>query len=306
MFRPAQISGALSALLFFSFMLFLSCHPLPQEGERIVIDDLGHEVKIKRDVNRIVSLVPTNSELVCLLDCTRLKAGTRYDRFPEELVKRVKEKKIEIMGGGFDPNLEKIVEIGPDLILTDGPSQQRVVLPLKRMGYPVLSLQPQDIERIKRDFFLVAEVLGQEIKAKKILAEVEMGLDKIQKRIEKKPRKKVYLQTWSDPMITVGRDSISQRFISLAGGINIFEDMPFNSGKVSAEWIVQRNPEVLIFVDRQEEFVKNVLKRPEWRQIEGVKKNHICFIEGAYLRPTIQFLEGVEKIYQCLSEAPSF
>ena len=302
--RPVPMTATLATA--FLFLLFvLEGYPSLGKSERVVVDDLGQRVELKRDIQKIVSLVPTNSELVCLLDCTRLKAGTRYDRFPEELVRRVKEKKIQIIGGGFDPNLEKIVEIGPDVILTNGPSQQRVVLPLKRMGYPVLSLYPQDIEGLQRDFLLLGEILERQAGAKKIVNEVEKGLKEIQKRTPKK-RKKVYLQTWPDPMITVGRASFSQSLLSLAGGVNIFEDMPFDSGKVSVESIIQRNPEVLIFVDKQQEFVKKILRLPEWEQIDAVKNHRICFIDAASLRRTIQFLDGVEKIYRCLFEsAPS-
>lgn len=138
-------------------------------------------------MKKIVSLVPTNSEHVCILDCDRLYGGTRYDHFPEELVKRVKEGKIKIIGGGFDPNLEMIIEIGPDLILANGPSQQRVVLPLKRMGYPILSLYPKNIDRLKRDFLLLGEILERKAKAIKIVKEVESRLKEIQK---KKPDRK--------------------------------------------------------------------------------------------------------------------
>ena len=297
-----KISGKAStvALYVLTFLFFLSCRPTPQERERVIIDDLGHRIKIKQDVKKIVSLVPTNSEHVCILDCDRLYGGTRYDHFPEELVKRVKEGKIKIIGGGFDPNLEMIIEIGPDLILANGPSQQRVVLPLKRMGYPILSLYPQNIEQLKRDFLLLGEILGRKAKAIKIVKEVESRLKEIQKKTRPKKRIRVYLQTWPNPMITVGKGSFSHSLITLAGGINVFGDMLFDSGKVGIEWIIKRNPQVLIFTDHQAEFVKKIVKRPEWRQIAGVKNNHICFINEAFLRRRIQFIDGLEKIYECL------
>ncbi len=288
------------ALYVLTFLFFLSCRPTPQERERVIIDDLGHRIKIKRDVKRVVSLVPTNSEHVCILDCDRLYGGTRYDHFPEELVKRVKEGKIKIIGGGFDPNLEMIIEIEPDLILANGPSQQRVVLPLKRMGYPILSLYPKNIERLKRDFLLLGEILGRKAKAIKIVKEVESRLKEIQKKTRPKKRIRVYLQTWPNPMITVGKGSFPHSLITLAGGINVFGDMLFDSGKVGIEWIIKRNPQVLIFTDHQAEFVKKIVKRPEWRQIAGVKNNHICFINETFLRRRIQFIDGLEKIYECL------
>ena len=287
-------------LFLLSLLMFIGCRTAQDENERSVIDDLGHRIKIKQDVKKIVSLVPTNSEHVCILACNRLYGGTRYDRFPAELVKRVKEGKIKIIGGGFDPNLEMIIEIEPDLILANGPSQQRVVLPLKRMGYPILSLYPKNIDRLKRDFLLLGEILGRKAKAIKIVKEVESRLKEIQKKIRPKKRIRVYLQTWSNPMITVGKGSFSHSLITLAGGINVFGDMLFDSGKVGIEWIIKRNPQVLIFTDHQAEFVKKIVKRPEWRQIAGVKNNHICFINETFLRRRIQFIDGLEKIYECL------
>jgi len=300
--RPMRTSGRanLAYLLLLSLLIVLSCQTAQDENERSVIDDLGHRIKIKQDVKKIVSLVPTNSEHVCILDCDRLYGVTRYDRFPAELVRRVKEEKIKIIGGGFDPNLEMIIEIEPDLILANGPSQQRVVLPLKRMGYPILSLYPKNIDRLKRDFLLLGEILGRKAKAIKIVKDVERGLKEIQKKTRPKKRIRVYLQTWPNPMITVGKGSFPHSLITLAGGINVFGDMLFDSGKVGIEWIIKRNPQVLIFTDNQAEFVKKIVKRPEWRQIAGVKNNHICLINEAFLRRRIQFIDGLEKIYECL------
>lgn len=305
MFLPSRISATgASALILFS-LFFSSCAPSTQPGERTFVDDLGYPVRIQRDVKMIVSLLPSNSEMVCLLDCERLKGGTRYDRYPGQLAQRVKEKKVEVVGGGFDPNLEKIVEIGPDLILVNGPSQQRVALPLKRMGFPVFSLYPRDMDGIRRDFLLLGEILDREEKARMILAGVETRLEEFRRKMRHNAKRRVYLQTWPDPMITVGKDSMSQWILDLAGGINIFGDMPFDSGKISLEWIIQRNPEALIFVDSQREFAERIRKLPGWMEIDGVKKNRLCFIEAAYLRRTVLFLDGVEKVHQCLFGAVS-
>jgi len=302
MYRLLETGGikVLWALSFLSLLFFPSCHRAPQEEGRIVIDDLGYEVRIKKNVERIVSLLPSNSEMVCLLDCERLKGATRYDRFPEELVRRVKEKQIKIIGGGFDPSLEKIIEIAPDLILVNGPSQQRVALPLKRMGFAVFSMYPRDLDGFRRGFLLLGEILHSEEKARRILADVEAGLEDFRRRTRRNAKKRVYLQTWPDPMITVGKDSMSQWILDLAGGINIFGDMPFDSGKISLEWVIERDPEVLIFVDSQREFAERVRKLPGWREIDGVKQNQLCFMEATYLRHTVLLLEGVEKVHQCL------
>ena len=103
--------------------------------------------------------------MVCLLDCDRLVGGTRYDYFPDELPRRMARKQIDIIGGGFDANLEKIVQLQPDLILTNGPTQQRFAVPLKNLGFAVISLWPRDMDGLVKDFLLLGELLGQEQKA---------------------------------------------------------------------------------------------------------------------------------------------
>ncbi|MFQ5681667.1 MAG: ABC transporter substrate-binding protein [Candidatus Binatia bacterium] len=296
MFSRANVLFA----LFLSLLFFTGCKMRSPEGDRRVVDDLGNQVTIKGQVERIVSLVPTNSEMVCLLDCARLKGGTRYDRFPPELVRRIRERQVEIIGGGFDASLEKIVQIAPDLILANGPSQQRVVTSLKRLGYSVLRIWPQDLESLKRDFLVLGEILDREVKAKEILKEVERGFAAIQIKTKRKRRKTVYLQMWSDPMITVGKKSFPHWLLSAAGGINIFEDLAFDSGQVGLEWILGRDPEVLIFLTGQEAFVKRAVTRTEWKSIRAVQNGHICFVDAADIRRGVRFLDGLVKLHRCL------
>jgi cobalamin transport system substrate-binding protein len=290
----------LSLAALFAFMLMTVYSPAVIASDRFVTDDQGFRVEIKNDVRRIVSLVPTNSEMVCLLDCSRLVGGTRYDDFPKELVLRIREKRIEVIGGGFDASLEKIVQIAPDLILVNGPSQQRVALPLKKMGYPVWSVWPRDMHGLERDFLLLGDILGQEVKAKKILNEVEQGLAAIEQRARGKTRERVYLQIASDPLITVGKNSFPHWLISEAGGINIFGDITLDSTQVSLESIIERDPEVLIFLIGQEAFVKRSLARPEWKTTRAVQRSRICFVDSADIRRSVRFLAGLTKIHSCL------
>ncbi len=293
-----HVKLSLPALLAFTLIAVHSPAVVASGG--FVTDDQGFRVEINNDVRRIVSLVPTNSEMVCLLDCSRLVGGTRYDRFPEELALRIRQKRLEIIGGGFDVSLEKIVQIAPDLILVDGPSQEKVALPLKRMGYPVLSVWPRDLHGLERDFLLLGKLLGQEVKAKKILNEVEQGLVAIEQNAKGKPKKRVYLQIAADPLITVGKNSFPHWLIAEAGGINIFGDVILDSTQVSLESIIERDPEVLIFLTGQEEFVKRNLARPEWQTIRAVQRSHICFVDSADIRRSIRLLAGLEKIQNCL------
>jgi ABC-type Fe3+-hydroxamate transport system substrate-binding protein len=274
--------------------------PIALADNRIIVDDLGFKIELKDSIRRVVSLVPTNSEMVCLLDCERLKGGTRYDQFPAELTKRVQSKQIEIIGGGFDANLEKIVQLQPDLILTNGPTQQRFAVPLKNMGYSVLSLWPRDMHGLKRDFLLLGELLGRETKARRLIDEMQQRFTEIAAKAKNKPNKRVYLQMWTEPLITVGKSSFPDWLVAAAGGVNVFGDMAFDSGQISLESIIQRNPEVLIFLAAQEPFVKTITTRPGWSLIRGVRDSHFCFINEPDIRRSVQFLNGLAKIHNCL------
>jgi ABC-type Fe3+-hydroxamate transport system substrate-binding protein len=242
--------------------------------------------------------------MVCLLDCERLKGGTRYDVFPDELKTRMERKQIEIVGGGFDANLESIVRLQPDLILTNGPTQQRFAVPLRNLGYPVLSLWPRDMEGLKRSFLLLARLLGEEEKAYRLITGLERRFTAIAARVENKPKKRVYLQMWTEPLITIGKHSFPNWLVGAAGGINVFGDLPFDSGQVSLEALIRRDPEVLIFLAEQEPFARSVVQRPGWSSIRGVRDGRFCFIEEPDIRRSLGFLDGLKKIQHCLFAEP--
>jgi len=275
-------------------------------GERVVIDDLGFTIKVRADIRRVVSLVPTNSEMVCLLDCARLVGGTRYDEFPPELRQRILRKQVDIIGGGFDTNLEKIVQLQPDLILTNGPSQQRFAVPLKNLGFAVISLWPRDMDGLMKDFLLLGELLGQEPKARSFIADTRQRFHAIVSKAQYKSKKRTYLQMWTEPLITVGGASFTDWLVRAAGGVNVFADLSFDSGQIGLESLIQRNPEVLIFLAEQAPFAKTLPRRPGWSSIRGVRDGHFCFIDEPDIRRSIMFVDGLAKLQACLHrESPN-
>ena len=119
---PLQRVGSTSAILAIVLWLMGSS---AVAAERIVIDDLGFKVALKQNVRRVVSLVPTNSEMVCLLACEKLKGGTRYDEIPLELKRRVQQKQVEIIGGGAKSFTTHNATVEAGSVLTFDASSQR-------------------------------------------------------------------------------------------------------------------------------------------------------------------------------------
>lgn len=278
--------------------------PVATAQAQTVIDDLGFHIAIRHKIRRVVSLVPTNSEMVCLLDCDRLVGGTRYDYYPDELPKRMARKQIDVIGGGFDANLEKIVQLQPDLVLTNGPSQQRFAVPLKNLGFSVVSLWPRDMYGLVKDFLLLGELTGQERKAQSFIRDMRQRFQAIVGKSNNQPKKRAYLQMWTEPLITVGGASFTDWLVRAAGGVNIFGDLPFDSGQIGLESLIQRNPQVLIFLAEQAPFVKTLPRRPGWSSISGVRDGHFCFIDEPDIRRSIMFIEGLAKVHNCLFSNP--
>jgi ABC-type Fe3+-hydroxamate transport system substrate-binding protein len=272
-------------------------------AQRRIVDDLGFTVSIEHEIRRVVSLVPTNSEMVCLLACERLKGGTRYDEFPRELRARVQRQQIDIIGGGFDANLEKIVQLQPDLILTNGPTQQRFAVPLKNLGFTVVSLWPRDMNGLVKDFSMLGELLGQEPKARRIIEDMGQRFHAIVGQTRNKPKRRVYLQMWTEPLITVGGASFTDWLVSAAGGINVFGDLAFDSGQIGLESLIERNPEVLIFLAEQKPFAQTLSHRAGWSSLRGVRAGDYCFIAESDIRRSIMFIDGLAKLHHCLFPA---
>jgi len=135
------------------------CQPVFQPGT--LTDDLGRQVTIEAPPQRIVSHVPGITEILFALGLGGRVAGVSdFCNYPEEA--KLKEK----VGGYFDPSVEKIVALEPDLVLTDG-YVDYLMIQLEQLGIPCIVLQPQDIDGILKNIELVGRATGVERKLRK-------------------------------------------------------------------------------------------------------------------------------------------
>jgi vitamin B12 transport system substrate-binding protein len=105
---------------------------------------------------------------------------------------------------------------------------------------------------------------------------------------------------WTEPLITVGKASFPDWLVGVAGGVNVFSDLPFDSGQIGLESLIQRNPEVLFFLADQQPFAKTIRTRPGWSSIRAVEDSQFCFIEESDIRRSVMFMAGLAKIHSCI------
>lgn len=239
-------------------------------------------------IERVVSLVPSITETIYALGKQDLLVGvTVWDDYPEE----VKEKKK--VGDFSNPSLERILQLKPDVVFATLPEQRLVIDRLKNLRVKVFVSQPKGIRDILREIKKTAYLLGAEEKGDSLLKSMAQRIDSIKKNsLSHRPR--VYVELSANPLISIGRGSFLNEVIEIAGGENIFKDIPQEYPMVSSEEVIKRNPEVIIVLHP----AGRIGERLGWENVVAIKENRIYndIEENLLLRPGPRIVKGIEEL----------
>ncbi len=261
----------------------------------LLTDDLGREVVLAGRPERLVSLAPSNTEMLFALGLGERVVGvSEYCNYPEAALAIAKA------GTFAEPNLEQIVALRPDLVVA-GHFHEEKLARLEELGIPVLVLNPSSIEEIYAALELLGRAAQVEEKAQQLVAQLQTRLQAVKDRLANLPAKKrVYYEVYADPLMSVGRNSVIHEIIESAGGENIFADVEMPYPKVSAEAVVDRDPEVIIFPNYHgtEGFLaKEILSRPGWESIRAIKEGQVVGVSpDKFSRPGPRVVEAVEEL----------
>jgi len=229
-------------LLLSSIALILAaCSPAnltPPGGE---VDDLGRAVNIKEIPQRIVSLAPSNTEMLFALGLEDKVVGvTEHCNYPPEALEKEK------VGGFSTPDIEKIIAVQPDLIFAADIHKKEVIPALEERGLTVFALAPENLDGILEDIQIVGKITGKEEEASELVNRMGNRVKAITDKTEKlQERPRVFYITWHDPLWTVGTGTFIHELIEKAGGVNIFQDVTDHKA-VDIELVIARNPEIII------------------------------------------------------------
>ena len=266
-----------------------------------VVDDFGRNVVVSKVPERIVSLAPSNTEILFALGLGPKVVGvTTFCDYPPEVPERVKKGDIAVIGGFADPSIERIVALDPDLVLASSSLQEKVVEDLEEKGITVIALNPKKVDQILANIRLVGEITGKLEQAEKLSNEMQQAIDTVRdktKNVTYRPR--VYYEVWYEPLYTIGTGTWQNELIERAGGINIFADAKEAYPIVSSEAVIQRDPEIIIVTIGYMGGVKkeDFEKRPGWTAITAVKNDRICEIdENIVIRPGPRITQGLQQL----------
>jgi iron complex transport system substrate-binding protein len=270
-----------------------------------IIDITETAVTIPQEPQRIISIAPSNTEILFALGLEDKIVGiTNYCNFPEET------KNIEKIGETFPLNLEKIVSLKPDLILAYA-GQLNEIPRLRELGLNTIVIEPLNLQETLKSIQMVATVGGIPEKGNILVENLSQRIDQIKTEVSnleitKKP--KVFIGGIYETIWTPGEGTLFNELISLAGGINMAAGF---SGwtKISPEFIVKEDPDIIIIPigamnpGDELKIKENIYQRPGWSNLSAIKNQKIFIVnEDLFFRPGPRLVDGLERLYKIFYE----
>jgi len=253
---------------------------------------------------RVVSLTPSNTELIDALGCfERVIACDVSSDYPAGTAQ------LERLGHDLAPNLERIVQLAPDLVVSSltVPGMERVVTGLRARGIPQLVLAPSSLSDVMEGAAVLSQALGVPERGAALINQLEAERRELQARAAERPLKRVYLEWWPKPMFTPGRDCYSNELIALAGGINVFGERAGSSLRVEASELVQAAPDVCFVswcgVRADKLDVGSIGRREGLADLQAVRAGRVYPLHEAYSgRPGPRMLEAARIMARAIRE----
>jgi iron complex transport system substrate-binding protein len=201
----------------------------------------------RASASRIVSLVPALTEMLFAIGAgPQVIAVSSFDEFPPQV------KSLPRVGALLDPDMERILALRPDLVLSYG-SQTDVQAQLARANIRVFSYRHAGLNGIFTTLKDLGAAVGRPADAERLARDIRGGLDAIQARVRGRPKPKTLLVFERDPaslrsVYVSGGVGFLHDMLGIAGGVNVFADVARESVQPSIETMLARSPDVILEV----------------------------------------------------------
>jgi iron complex transport system substrate-binding protein len=261
------------------------------------VDDIGRTVQITGIPQRIISLSPSNTEMVYALGLQdRLVGVTSYDDYPPDA------KTKPIVSDYSTVDLEKIVNAKPDLVLADNIQKNDTIPALEKLGITVYTMTPNNTDGIFNEIKVLGRITGKTQAADNLVSSLQTRIQAVADKTAEltdaeKPR--VLFVTWYDPIWTAGTDTMIQYLIDQAGGTNIAGDLN-GYATITLESVIQRNPQVIVVMSSmgtQNASLDFIKSNEQFQSTDAVKNGRVYEIDAdIFGRTTPRIVDGLETL----------
>ena len=275
----------------------LACGIIPAAAITVT-DDAGTIITLNTTPTRIVSLAPSNTEILAALGLTdRIVGVTDVCDYPPEV------KNITSIGGYSSISTEKTAASRPDLVLASDITPQETVNRLRGLGLTVVVVSPRNIGDTIRDIRLVGTVTGTGTTADRLAENLSDRLSTALPCTITSQRPTVAHVVWHDPLYVSGNDTLQNDVIVAAGGTNIFAEKS-GWGTVSLEEFLMKNPDVIIVnggngMDSKtnDVILDAFMNNPQYASLSAVKNHRVYAVDADILsRPAPRIVDATEQV----------
>jgi iron complex transport system substrate-binding protein len=260
-------------------------------------DDIGRTVQINGIPQRIISLSPSNTEMVYALGLQdKLVGVTSYDNYPPDARNK------PVVSDYSTVDLEKIVNAKPDLILADSIQKNDTIPALEKLGITVFTMSPDNIDGIFNEIKVIGQITGKTKEADNLVSNLTSRIQTVADKTTnlsdaQKPR--VLFVTWHDPIWTAGSDTMIQYLIDEAGGTNIASDLD-GYATITLESVIERNPQVIVVMSSmgaQNVSLDFIKSNEQFQSTDAVKNERVYKIDAdIFGRTTPRIVDGLETL----------
>ena len=281
-------------------VLLTACAPqaTPTPTALTFTDGLGREIKLDGPAQRVVSLAPSNTEILIAIGAGDQVVGRdAYSDYPAEAIA------VTDIGDTYgDLNTELIVSLEPDLVLAAEINTQEQVKALEDLGLTVYYLKnPLTLEEMYNNLEIVAQLTEHEAEAATLIESLKARVTAIDDAIAPiSSRPSVFYEIdGTDPAkpYTAGKGTFITLLIERAGGSNIAADID-GYPQLSLEQVVAADPSFIILGDSAFGVTAELVAgRPGWENLSAVKNNQILpFDDNLLSRPGPRLVDGLEAL----------
>jgi iron complex transport system substrate-binding protein len=269
-------------------------------ASREVTDELGRRVRVPRVPRRVVSLAPNLTEIIFAVgEGENLAGDTDFCDYPSEAMRKPH------VGGTVNPSLERIVSLKPDLVLaTKSINRRETVSALDRVGLPVyVTDDPLSVSDMIASVEHIGDVLGAEGSAATVASGLRARLAELERRLAGATPRRVLFVVWTEPLISVGRNTFIADALRRAGGRSVV-DTAAEWPRISIEEMVRLEPEFLVFASAHagdtRRDIAALRPRPGWKDLEALRHDKVVLLSDAINRPGPRMMDAVEELARAL------
>ena len=262
-------------------------------------DDAGATIVLEKPAARIVSLAPHATELLYAAGAGEHVVGVlSTSDWPPEAAAKPR------VGDAHRLDLERIVALAPDLVVTWPYSSATEVALLRARGVPVFITNPTTIAGIAADIERLGALAGTQGAAAERARQYRAKLARLAERRERSRQVRVFYEIWNEPLYTIGGKHLISEAIKICGGENVFGSLTLPAPEVSVEAVLAARPEAIIAGAHGGVRPAWLDDWKRWPSIPAVALGNLYTVDANLLhRPGPRFLDGMEGLCMALDDA---